>query len=127
MKYTVTRTCACGEITFQEVMHQQDCGICAGGKFADKMCFNEIKNKNKPYDTTHAIKGCSHYTDKSTNPTASSDQKEEKHVKITKVDFPSGEFMSSIAILLILRFLRSLNQTGNKWLDRPDIGDWLGR
>ncbi|KAK3577520.1 hypothetical protein CHS0354_026476 [Potamilus streckersoni] len=30
-----------------------------------------------------------------------------------------------LAVLILSRALRSLNQTGNKWLDRPDVGDWL--
>lgn len=32
---------------------------------------------------------------------------------------------SCIIPLLVHRFLRKLNQTGNKWAFIPDIGDWL--
>lgn len=32
---------------------------------------------------------------------------------------------SVVSVLLILRILRRWNQTGNKWLDVPDFGDWL--
>lgn len=30
-----------------------------------------------------------------------------------------------VVVLCILRVLRRWNQTGNKWLDVPDVGDWL--
>jgi hypothetical protein len=30
-----------------------------------------------------------------------------------------------IAILCIIRLLRSMNQTGNKWINEVDIGDFL--
>ncbi|KAH3721151.1 hypothetical protein DPMN_064067 [Dreissena polymorpha] len=34
----------------------------------------------------------------------------------------------AIAIVILLgRLLRMVNQTGNKWLDTPDLGDWLLR
>ncbi|KAK7508127.1 hypothetical protein BaRGS_00000366 [Batillaria attramentaria] len=33
--------------------------------------------------------------------------------------------VSLVVILCILRVLRRWNQTGNKWLDVPDVGDWL--
>ena len=31
------------------------------------------------------------------------------------------------AIMLLARLLRMMNQTGNKWLDVADVGDWLVR
>lgn len=35
-------------------------------------------------------------------------------------------FLCNISIvLIILRILRRWNQTGNKWLDVPDFGDWF--
>ena len=34
---------------------------------------------------------------------------------------------SLVGILLLFRILRRWNQTGNKWLDIPDVGDWLCR
>ena len=35
--------------------------------------------------------------------------------------------VSLVGILLLFRILRRWNQTGNKWLDIPDVGDWLCR
>lgn len=32
---------------------------------------------------------------------------------------------SIICVLVLLRILRRWNQTGNKWIDVPDFGDWL--
>ena len=32
---------------------------------------------------------------------------------------------ATLALLLAARLSRSWNQTGNKWLHLPDIGDWL--
>ncbi|BFY99169.1 hypothetical protein BsWGS_02209 [Bradybaena similaris] len=32
---------------------------------------------------------------------------------------------SLICVLVLLRILRRWNQTGNKWIDVPDFGDWL--
>ncbi|CAG5127325.1 unnamed protein product [Candidula unifasciata] len=41
----------------------------------------------------------------------------------------SKEFLhvsaSIICVLVLLRVLRRWNQTGNKWIDVPDFGDWL--
>lgn len=34
---------------------------------------------------------------------------------------------SLLAILFVFRILRHWNQTGNKWLEIPDVGDWLVR
>ena len=34
---------------------------------------------------------------------------------------------SLVGILSLLRVLRRWNQTGNKWLNVPDVGDWLVR
>ena len=34
---------------------------------------------------------------------------------------------SLVGILFLFRVLRRWNQTGNKWLDIPDVGDWLVR
>ncbi|KAK7100707.1 GPI ethanolamine phosphate transferase 2-like [Littorina saxatilis] len=34
---------------------------------------------------------------------------------------------SLVGILFLIRILRRWNQTGNKWLDVPDVGDWLVR
>ena len=55
------------------------------------------------------------------------DLKDATNMYRTKLEFPLKELITLVVILVILRFLRSLNQTGNKWLDRPDVGDWLGR
>lgn len=33
--------------------------------------------------------------------------------------------VGSITIALLGRLARTMNQTGNKWLDQPDVGDWL--
>lgn len=35
--------------------------------------------------------------------------------------------MAAIVVVVLCRVLRMWNQTGNKWLDRPDVGDWLAR
>lgn len=32
-----------------------------------------------------------------------------------------------VAVLVLCRILRKWNQTGDKWLNIPDIGDWLVR
>ena len=33
----------------------------------------------------------------------------------------------TVAVCVLCRLLRSWNQTGIKWADKPDIGDWLVR
>ncbi|XP_033095681.1 GPI ethanolamine phosphate transferase 2-like [Anneissia japonica] len=43
------------------------------------------------------------------------------------VDRKSEDYKSIVLILMICRLLRSWNQTGIKWADLPDIGDWLVR
>lgn len=35
------------------------------------------------------------------------------------------EVLNTAVLLLAARLMRSWNQTGNKWLHLPDIGDWL--
>ncbi|OWF42123.1 GPI ethanolamine phosphate transferase 2-like [Mizuhopecten yessoensis] len=35
--------------------------------------------------------------------------------------------MAAILVLVLCRVLRTWNQTGNKWLEIPDVGDWLIR
>ena len=39
----------------------------------------------------------------------------------------AGKVAGLLCILCLLRVLRRWNQTGNKWLDVPDVGDWLVR
>ncbi|XP_033738770.1 GPI ethanolamine phosphate transferase 2-like isoform X2 [Pecten maximus] len=51
-------------------------------------------------------------------------KKEEKHFEQVK-GFPGRTVMAAILILVLCRVLRTWNQTGNKWLDQPDVGDWL--
>ena len=131
LKHTETGICACGEISFEEVTHKEDCGICSGNCDTMKKRFNEIiKNDNGP--SSEGFNNDEYtVTETAHDSTATSErQNESKGVtrkNVSKVDFPTGELLSSLLVLVILRFLRSLNQTGNKWLDRPDIGDWLNR
>ncbi|XP_060084233.1 GPI ethanolamine phosphate transferase 2-like [Ylistrum balloti] len=53
-------------------------------------------------------------------------EKEEKHSNQV-TGFPGHPLMATIFVLFLCRVLRTWNQTGNKWLDRPDVGDWLLR
>ncbi|CAC5374469.1 PIGG [Mytilus coruscus] len=53
----------------------------------------------------------------------------EKQVCISREDpIPSRRNIAMVIVVLCLcRLMRSWNQTGNKWLNIPDIGDWLIR
>ena len=125
IEHKKTQSCACGEITYEEAKAQEDCGICANDPDAVRKRFNEIvKDKNDTgfTDDKNSESEIAHKATASNNDTKGSAFK-----SVPKIDLPIWELLSSVAILVILRFLRSLNQTGNKWLDRPDIGDWLNK
>ena len=47
--------------------------------------------------------------------------------KNIRYKFPWKCIAVSIGILILSRIMRSLNQTGDKWLHIPDVGDWLVR
>ena len=131
LKHTESRTCACGEITFEEVVQKEECGICAGDGDTVKKHFNEIIKSDTGLSSEgfnndeYTVTGTTH--DRSATSESLNESKGLTKKNVSKVDFPTGEILSSLAVLVMLRFLRSLNQTGNKWLDRPDIGDWLNR
>ena len=58
------------------------------------------------------------------------DRKEKKDLesnKKIKITVPWEQIFPVIVVMCIGRFLRTVNQTGNKWLDIPDLGDWLVR
>lgn len=38
---------------------------------------------------------------------------------------PWKQITGILAVMLLGQFLRAINQTGNKWLDTPDLADWL--
>lgn len=38
---------------------------------------------------------------------------------------PWKQIAGILTVMLLGRFLRTINQTGNKWLDTPDLADWL--
>lgn len=40
---------------------------------------------------------------------------------------PWKQCVALVTVMLLGRFMRTLNQTGNKWLDIPDLGDFLIR
>ncbi|KAL8584645.1 hypothetical protein ACOMHN_002374 [Nucella lapillus] len=63
--------------------------------------------------------------------------RQEEYGGVRNVEEPMGEprnrgedvglVLSLVGILMLCRTLRRWNQTGNKWLDVPDVGDWLVR
>ena len=122
VRHEKTQTCACGEMTCEETKTQQNCGICENDSDAIRKRFNEILKDES--DTGFADDEDS---DSETEQNSSARNNEIKGNAVPKVDFPTGELLSSLTVLMIVRFLRSLNQTGNKWLDRPDVGDWLNK
>ena len=127
IEHKETRTCACGEITYEEAKAQEDFGIFPNDPDAVRKRFNEIvKDKS---ETGFTDDKCSDSEIAHHATTSNNDRKGSalKTKTVPKIDFPTGELLSLLAVLVILRFLRSLNQTGNKWLDRPDIGDWLNK
>ncbi|KAK3089470.1 hypothetical protein FSP39_003870 [Pinctada imbricata] len=40
---------------------------------------------------------------------------------------PKGRLAACVIVLILCRIMRGINQTGNKWLLQPDLGDWLVR
>ena len=47
--------------------------------------------------------------------------------KNVRYKFPWKCILASLGVLILSRIMRSLNQTGDKWLHIPDVGDWLVR
>ncbi|XP_069126866.1 GPI ethanolamine phosphate transferase 2-like [Argopecten irradians] len=53
------------------------------------------------------------------------EQESEDRPSEKETGFPWHPVMAAMLILVLCRVLRTWNQTGNKWLDQPDVGDWL--
>ncbi|XP_064605892.1 GPI ethanolamine phosphate transferase 2-like [Liolophura sinensis] len=81
----------------------------------------ETSSKNGPKVTHNSSQqGC---CTNSSSPEKSKFGNTDKHKRSSIVNWRA--IAASFSITLLGRLARSLNQTGNKWLNQPDVGDWL--
>ncbi|XP_076462688.1 GPI ethanolamine phosphate transferase 2, catalytic subunit-like [Babylonia areolata] len=92
--------------------HSDNDRVCVGASSGDSLndrCFSEVNVLGREQDEVFG------------------DERKEEGVHPVSRRAGMQMVLSAGGVLMLCRILRRWNQTGNKWLDVPDVGDWLVR
>ena len=85
-----------------------------------------LRDRNKKNDG-RSENSTQYSLDRDTNSKEENTRSAQVKKKNSEIVFPWRQMLAMVIVMCIGRFLRIINQTGNKWLNIPDFGDWLGR